>query len=129
MNTNNIILLRWETIIPDTGVFFDKLSYENELVISIHDYDDNAYEIIIDNPILFHVIDETYLTHYWSSKNKNIGSTFIVNNSNWAEQFVLCKNLNPNIKHYVIATEDECVEFLTEAEPSIFQKNDFSNKL
>jgi hypothetical protein len=121
---DKIQILRWQTILSDLEyTFCRKVTYEDSLVITVSDMGNNLYEIIFNHPVIYQVIDETYLTHYWNIKEKGIGNTFILENSNWSDKFVLINEHFPDIKHYVIGTEDDCIEILSESEPVIRQIN------
>jgi len=69
-------------------------------------------------------IQELYRTELWNKLyQKNLGSTLIVSESEWVESFRQSKELldvyHPNAVHYMICTDDGCVEVLSNEPPEI----------
>jgi hypothetical protein len=117
---DEIKIENWPSILSEKNLlYFENLSSTDKLVITVSDQENHLYEITIDHAIVYQVIDETYLTHYWTLKARGIGPTLLIVNSKWPESFKLLKLNHPDVKHFVLATEDECIEILSETMPII----------
>ena len=116
---------RWETICSDTSdLYFHQLIDDGQqLIYSVKDKN-FIYDFVFEKFGPYQIADEALLTKYWNRKNKSIGWTFYLKNSDWLDNYdagnidVMFRN---SLTHYVISTWDSCLEILTDNPPT--QKN------
>ena len=74
-------------------------------------------------------VDEIYKMELWSylaQTNQRFGATFIVKNSSWVKHYQKSKFLTnriPDLEHYVITTDNNIIEILTDKKPQIIQSD------
>ncbi|TGE14502.1 hypothetical protein [Hymenobacter elongatus] len=128
---DSLTLHRWETPCSDVREIFWFRTIEtllpnytgSKLCFSIRDKK-QIYNFIFTCYEVYQVTDERYLLHYWEVTNRNldqrIGTTFIVRNSQWHESFTAMREQAVGtLHHYVISSNDSCLEILTNSLPEI----------
>lgn len=88
---------------------------------------DEAIAVIIERPTAFRVTDEGNLIWYWSMLSDQGGPwgfVYELEGSAWlAEYETSAAFRNPEVKHYLIAGSDECLEVLARAKPVVQRGN------
>lgn len=83
------------------------------------------YEVVFTSYPCYRNINESYQNDLWKflhECNIKTGWTFILENSNWKKELnkdSIFKFEYPEIKHYVISTEDDVIEVLSDKAPVI----------
>lgn len=122
--------VRWETAVSDASVLMMKLScHDGDLKImldrSLVSEPQVGVQMIFGRCPAFRSILEKFRTDLWTNLavSGRPGRTFIVENSPWIADLKASEPmfsfLNENIRHYVIATDWEVVEVLSNNAPVI----------
>lgn len=116
---NSIRILPWQTVISSAdGLFFGTLHDNGILRVVYNDDIGNQYEIVCNRPYSYKMSEEELLVYYWNLKTKESGWTSIISGVNW-ENISYCFINESNVKHYLIASYDLCLELLSDVPPSI----------
>jgi len=124
---------RWQTIISDypriqmvSLIDNGKLNIKLQ-IISGKDVG-KRFSISFKNYPAYRNILEEYRLELWNKYNtteNNLGSTWIVSNSPWINELEsnepLLKEFSPQLIHYVICTEDDVIEVLSNSPPVIVE--------
>ena len=117
------VLERWDTPCSDIKCIFDiQLLHQAQLGILKYSIvsNENIYDFRFERFGPYQVSDEQYLLDYWEVRDlyfPSIGNTFLVTNSEWHGE--LNEAYMPGAQHYVIATENSCLEIITDTLPII----------
>ena len=117
------VLERWDTPCSDVKDVFDvQLIHQVQLGILKYSIvsDETIYDFRFERFGPYQVSDEQYLVDYWEARDlyfPSIGNTFIVTNSEWQGELNVA--YMPDAQHYVIATENSCLEIITDTLPII----------
>ena len=123
---------KWKTPISETAnPAFESLVQDKEsLKIEIIGDDSQKWLFLFTSHCpAYRSIDETYKMELWSyldKTNQRFGSTFIVENSSWVKQYQESKfstEVATKLKHYVLATNNNFIEILTDKNPQIIESN------
>jgi hypothetical protein len=120
---------RWETPISDSKwlgmISFYDVAESNILEIRLND-GKQEISIKFENYPAYRNILEEYRTALWRHLDKTsqkCGWTFEVINSSWSEELnneePLLEFHNPGLRHFVISTNDDVIEVLSNLEPKI----------
>jgi hypothetical protein len=120
---------RWETPISDSKwlgmLSFYDVAESNILEIRLND-GKQEISIKFENYPAYRNILEEYRTALWRHLDKTsqkCGWTFEVINSSWSEELnneePLLEIHNPGLRHFVISTNDDVIEVLSNLEPKI----------
>jgi len=126
-------LRRWETPMSDVDhLFMESLTDRGgRLQIEVGDYVNNEavsrYRITFENYPAYRNILEEYRLQLWQTRAANVhsgatGWTLIVNDSPWIREFdnePLLTLFNKELLHYVVVTEDDVIEVLSNRAPMI----------
>lgn len=117
---------RWETLISDApGLRFVELQDSGEGSAIVESSDGQRFEILLDEwcgPYV--LLSEEYLVKYWSIKPKGIGWTFKVSPA--TSDLMRCYPDSADeqgFQHYVVSSEDSCLEILARRTPPIRRLN------
>lgn len=121
---------RWETPVSDADVLMMELHHKNGVLTMVLDSSDErgAAPIVyieFDRVPCFRNIIERYRGGLWRRLDEmgRPGRTFIVEESPWvleiSSQDPSFMAFNKNIKHYIIATDWDVVEVLSNSEPRV----------
>jgi len=115
-------LERWETVISDKQkLSFQELRDTGNGYVVVQSGDGCRFEIELGDwcgPYV--VISEEHLTKYWNNKSKDIGWTFKVSTKD--SLLLRCyadAAEGEDYSHYVVSTQDSCIEILALREPVI----------
>lgn len=88
---------------------------------------DEAISVVVERPTAFRVTDEGNLMWYWSMLGKQGGPrgfVYELEGSAWlAEYEASAAGPDPEVKHYLVAGSDECLEVLSWAKPVVQRRN------
>jgi len=129
----NWTLIRWETILSNAKHLFMESLHDHSgiLEIELADYSNNIatarYKITFHSFPAYRNIDESYRLELWQrraplSDSDRLGWTLIVADSPWVQEFVnepVLDLFNPGILHFLIVTENDVIEVLSNQEPTI----------
>jgi len=120
---------RWETPISDAKnlgmVSLKDSASPNTLEILLNDGTKEIIIIFNNYPAYRNILEEYRLKlwHHLDKTSQRCGSTFEVTESSWAEELSRDESLlevqNPGLKHFVICTNDDVFEILSNEEPKI----------
>ena len=123
---------KWKTPISEaTNPAFESLVQDKKsLKIEVTGDDSQKWLFLFTSHCpVYKSIDETYKMELWSYLDKTdqrFGSTFIVKNSSWVKQYQkpnFSMEAPPKLKHYVLATNNNFIEILTDKKPQVIQSN------
>lgn len=87
---------------------------------------DEAISVVVERPTAFRVTDEGNLIWYWSMLGKQGGPwgfVYELAGSAWlAEYEASAASPDSEVKHYLVAGSDECLEVLSWAKPVVQRK-------
>ncbi|MBA2339038.1 MAG: hypothetical protein H0V88_01470 [Pyrinomonadaceae bacterium] len=117
---------RWETPVSNERLLsMVSLIDDSEiLTIVIDGLPNKRIRFVFTDYPAYRNIQELYRTELWNKLyRKNLGITLIIPKSEWIESFRQSKELldvyHPNAVHYMICTDDGCVEVLSNEPPEI----------
>jgi hypothetical protein len=117
---------RWETPVSNERLLsMVSLIDDSEiLAIVIDGLPNKRIRFVFTDYPAYRNIQELYRTELWNKLyRKNLGITLIIPKSEWIESFRQSKELldvyHPNAVHYMICTDDGCVEVLSNEPPEI----------
>lgn len=116
-------IFKWETLVSNYMLNFRSLIDRGKAIFEVETESGIVFEVILEStgegccgPYV--IVEEEHMTDYWHIREKNIGSTFIVEPSYLLKHFLII--LEPEkYKHYVIATSSICLEVLSQIPPEI----------
>ena len=118
---------RWETPISNERLLsmISLVDDGEKLSIIVGKFPDSKHvRFVFKDYPAYRNIQELYRTELWNKLyQKNLGSTLIIPQSEWIASFkneVLIDNF-PDAVHYMICTEDGCIEVLSDAFPEIVE--------
>jgi hypothetical protein len=126
-------LRRWDTPVSDAkNLFMDSLhDHAGGLEMEFGDYFNNVatarYRVTFRKYAAYRNIDESCRLELWNRRQQlndptATGWTFVVPESPWVQEFVnepILELFNPGIVHYLIATENDVVEVMSNEDPAI----------
>lgn len=84
---------------------------------------DEAISVVVERPVAFRVTDEGNLIWYWTMLGKQGGPwgfVYELEGSAWLAEYESSAAVpDPEVKHYVVAGSDECLEVLSWARPIV----------
>ena len=116
---------RWETPVSnerDLGMV--SLTDDGEILTIVINTGEKHVRFVFTDYPAYRNIQELYRTELWNKLyQRNLGSTLIIPESEWIEAFRHDRELldvyHPNVVHYMINTDDSCVEVLAGEPPEI----------
>ncbi|MFN4042522.1 MAG: hypothetical protein ACK4I0_12745 [Brevundimonas sp.] len=88
---------------------------------------DEAISVVVESPTAFRVTDEGNLIWYWSMLSRQGGPwgfVYELEGSAWlAEYESSAASPRSEVKHYLVAGSDECLEVLSETQPVVQRRN------
>jgi hypothetical protein len=129
----NWLLRRWETLMSDAKHLFMESLHDHSGVLEIElaDYWQNAatarYKVTFRRYPAYRNILEEYRLELWERRGQRsdpsaTGWTLIIPDSPWVQEFAnepILEVFNPAIVHYLIATENDVIEVLSDEEPQV----------
>jgi len=126
-------LQRWETTFSDATIvcmtsLWDSGRGHLEIQLEVKQAGEwFSYRVETFGCPAYRNINETYRLQLWEQRDKawpgrDLGWTWKVGESPWLQEFSkepLLMDLNPGLVHYVLCTEDDVIEFLTNKEPKV----------
>lgn len=121
---------KWITPFENAGIELLEVNYSSvnsKLVIQLHVKDDGAVFLIeFENVDAFRVIDEGGLLNVWETTKTRGGrpaqTTFKVRNSLWTQESPV-SFLTSDGWSFIVATDWDCAEIVTNSEPKITQQS------
>jgi hypothetical protein len=117
---------RWETPVSNEPLLSMVSLFDDgeKLTIVIDGTSNKHVRFVFTDYPAYRNIQELYRTELWGKLyRKNLGSTLIISKAEWIESLRRTDKLvdvyHPNAVHYLICTEDGCVEILTNQPPEI----------
>ena len=112
---------RWETVLSDVGpLSFDGLADRGDtLTLTVQDEGGRRYEVAVEQPDVYRVAGEHQLIHYWSVVGEGAGPTLRVTGARWTEDLELREVYAPGAQHFLVVTDDVCLEVATTREPTV----------
>lgn len=96
-------------------------------LIAHFSHGDEAISVSVERPTAFRVTDEGNLIWYWSMLGEQGGPwgfVYELEGSAWlAEYEASAAGPDPEVKHYLVAGSDECLEVLSWAKPVVQRRN------
>jgi hypothetical protein len=128
-------LKRWDTLMSDAKHLFMESLHDHAGVLEIElaDYSNNVaiarYQVTFRRYPAYRNIEESYRLELWQRRDRltdsgPMGWTLIVPDSPWVQEFVnepVLEFFNPGIVHFMIVTENDVLEVLSNEEPVIDQ--------
>ena len=89
-------------------------------------YGDEAISVTVERPTAFRVTDEGNLMGYWSTIGDQGGPGGFVcelEGSAWLAEYETSTSVpDREVKHYLVAGSDDCLEVLSETEPVVHRR-------
>jgi hypothetical protein len=122
MNYTNWKPKKWKTNVSELEyLFFESLSdSEKGLIITLSNSEGLSFEVLFENHPVYRNILEEYKLNLWAIRDEkwpNLGNTWIIENSDWLEQFEkeepLLSHHEGKLQHYIITTQSSVIEVLS----------------
>ena len=122
MNYTNWKPKKWKTNVSELEyLFFESLSDSDKgLIITLSNSEGLNFEVQFENHPVYRNILEEYKLNLWAIRDEkwpNLGNTWIIENSDWLEQFEkeepLLSHHEGQLQHYIITTQSSVIEVLS----------------
>ena len=116
---------RWETPVSEIrDLGMESLIDDGERLTVVINTGERHVRFVFSDFPAYRNIRELYRTELWNKLyQRNLGSTLLIPESEWVEEFRRDRELldvcHPNAVHYMINTDDGCVEVLSNEPPEI----------